>query len=404
LNRIKDVNAMSLSVPLKTDLSHSGGSHPGRFVMTLIRLETEHGTGFGEGGGGGFSFKPFIDRIADQLIGEDADNINRLKWKVASPITSTYYNQLLPQLWFPIETALLDVKGKRLGIPVSNLYGGAFRNEVEAAAYFFTDSEAVDMDEELERAVKLVRSGNFNVLKVKAGVYTPAHEVDFLLALVERLGNIKLRVDPNGAWNLGDALFFARRCEDEGINIEYFEDPVWSMEGMRSFRSSTKYPLATNTVVIRNEDLAPAFLNKAVDVVLGDPHWWYGGMGFLSLASTIWSLGMEIGMHSPGELGIGLAAMLHAASSISNLSYPIDTHYVHLSGDILKHSFSFSEGKLEVPQRPGLGVDLDESKVLKYQELYREQGDYVYHADPGRNSFIPTIPRTGFKKCECHRG
>jgi glucarate dehydratase len=403
MNIIKKVETITVSVPLKMDLSHSNGSHPGRFVITIVKIESESGNvGYGEGGGGGFSLKPLIDNLTPLLIGEDADNIRRLKWKVSSPITSTYYNQLLPQAWFPIETALLDLKGKNYGLPFNNLLGGKYRDTIDTAAYFFTNSKDSDVETEIREASGLVSSGGFKVLKLKGGVFSPKHDADFVKMVSEVLPNIQIRIDPNGAWNLASSLYVAKKCLENSVNIEYFEDPVWSMEGMKSFHDRTSFALATNTVVVRADEIAPAFINHAVDVVLGDPHWWFGNMGFIDLSATLNNIGMELGMHSPGELGIGLAAMLHTASATPNISYAIDTHYMHLADDIVKNKFKFVNGELKVPTGNGLGVELDEDKIAKYSDLYNELGDYTYHTSTYRKDFIPTIPDRNYAKCSCH--
>lgn len=402
MNRITSVETVTVSVPLKTDLIHRNGAHPGRFVITIVRIETDSGNiGYGEGGGGGFSLKPLIDKSIPLLIGEDADNIIRLKWKISSPVTSTYYNQLLPQIWFPIETALLDLKGKNYGIPVNNILGGSYRNKIDTAAYFFSGSTD-DVETEIKNARILLESGGFKVLKLKAGVFNPIHDADFLKLVNEYIPNIFIRVDPNGGWNLASALYVSNKCFENNVRIEYFEDPVWTMEGMRAFHAHSQYALATNTVVVKAENVAPAFLREAIDVVLGDPHWWYGNMGYLELSATLSTLGLELGMHSPGELGIGLAAMLHTVSATPNIAYPIDTHYVHLTDDVLKHRFTFENGELQVPSGPGLGVDVDEDKISKYSELYNEYGDYIYNSNSIDNNLTRTIPDRNYAKCSCH--
>jgi glucarate dehydratase len=111
---------------------------------------------------------------------------------------------------------------------------------------------------------------------------------------------------------------------------------------------------------------------------------------------------MELGMHSPGELGIGLAAMLHTSSATPNISYPIDTHYVHLADDIVKNKFRFVNGDLKVPSGNGLGIKIDENKIDRYSEMYKELGDYTYHTNSYRKDFIPTIPDRNYAKCQCH--
>ncbi|QXJ30918.1 enolase C-terminal domain-like protein [Saccharolobus shibatae] len=395
--RIKDIKVRSIAVPIRGKLLRVAGEHPGRNVFTLVEIITDEGvTGYGETGGGGFSLAPLIEKLKDQLIGEDAFNIRKLKWKVASPITATYYNQLLPQIWFPIETALLDIKGKALGVSISNLLGGLLKDSIEVSAYIFPTEDTETVEDLVTNAEMIVRRYGFTSIKLKAGVFKPEHEIDVVKALAEKFPQAVFRIDPNGGWNLSQAINVAKSLN--GIRIEYFEDPVWTMEGLRAFKQATGYTVATNTVATRFEDVPNVFLRNAVDVILGDPHWWYGIYGYLELSATLWSLGLELGMHSPSETGIALAAMLHSAAVTQNLGYAIDTHYIYLEDDIIKRPFNVENGRIKVPTEPGLGVEIAESKVEKYENFYRETGDYPYQGQKD----IVTIPKLKFRNCKCH--
>ncbi|WP_016731811.1 enolase C-terminal domain-like protein [Saccharolobus islandicus] len=395
--RIKDVKVKSIAVPIRGKLLRVAGEHPGRNVFTLVEIITDEGvTGYGETGGGGFSLAPLIEKLKDQLIGEDAFNIRKLKWKIASPITATYYNQLLPQIWFPIETALLDIKGKALGVSISNLLGGQLKDSIEVSAYIFPTKDTETVEDLVTNAEMIVRRYGFTSIKLKTGVFKPEHEIDVVKALAEKFPHARFRIDPNGAWNLSQAINAAKSLN--GIRIEYFEDPVWTMEGLRAFKQATGYTVATNTVATRFEDVPNVFLRGAVDVILGDPHWWYGIYGYLELSATLWSLGLELGMHSPSETGIALAAMLHSAAVTQNLGYAIDTHYIYLEDDIIKRPLNIENGKIKVPIEPGLGVEIDESQIEKYENFYRETGDYPYQGQKD----IVTIPKLKFRNCKCH--
>ncbi|AOL16527.1 mandelate racemase [Sulfolobus sp. A20] len=398
--KITKVEAKSISLPLKRRLLRVAGEHPGTTVFTLVKISTDEGiVGYGETGGGGYSLVPLIDKLKDLLIGEDPFNIRRLRYKVAAPITTTYYNQLLPQIWFPIETALLDIKGKALGLPLHDLLGGKVRDEVETSGYIFATPETISVDDLVKMVKNIVKEYGFRVIKLKAGVFKPEHEIDAIKTMATEIPKVKFRVDPNGGWNLSEALSVSRSLE--GANIEYFEDPVWTCEGLRAFKEASKFPVATNTVATRFEDIQNVYTKRCVDIVLGDPHWWFGVYGYLELSATLWALGLELGMHSPSETGISLSAMVQVASSTFNLSYAIDTHYIHLAGDIIKRPLKIENGKIKVPNDPGLGIEVDENKVDRFETLYKESGEYVYHLSKDSKS-IPTIPKTDFMKCDCH--
>lgn len=400
---VKDLETTTISLPLRGSLLHAHGAHPGRFILTIVRiLDSEGNIGYGEAGGGGFTLEWIFRLLRRGLIGEDPLNIRRLRWKLAHVSTATYYNQLLPQAWFAIETALLDLAGKILGVPATTLLGGAVREEVRVSGYLFPLEGLEDPSAFAKHASELVSKYGFEVLKIKAGIYTPEHEVDMVRAVAEKLPMVSIRIDPNGVWNLSQALWVLRALR--GVRIEYFEDPVWGMGGMKAFKARSIYPVATNTVVTRFEDIPHALSREAVDIVLGDPHWYYGAQGYLELSSILFTLGFEVGMHSPGESGLGLAAMVAAAACNPYLGYAIDTHYIQLEDDILKSPIEIRDGRIRIPSSPGLGVEVDENKIEKYRQLYQELGDYIYH-EPQRSDLAPidTIPRTSFLECDCHR-
>ncbi|TRM89800.1 mandelate racemase, partial [Sulfolobus sp. B1] len=166
--KITKVEAKSISLPLKRRLLRVAGEHPGTTVFTLVKISTDEGiVGYGETGGGGYSLVPLIDKLKDLLIGEDPFNIRRLRYKVAAPITTTYYNQLLPQIWFPIETALLDIKGKALGLPLHDLLGGKVRDEVETSGYIFATPETISVDDLVKMVKNIVKEYGFRVIKLK---------------------------------------------------------------------------------------------------------------------------------------------------------------------------------------------------------------------------------------------
>ncbi len=402
--KITDMKIRNISVPLKRSLRHGVGAHPGRFIFTLIELNTNEGiTGFGEVGGGGFSLEQLFRFLKGMVIGEDPLNVRRLRWKVASPITSTYYNQLLPQMWFAIETALLDIKGKALSAPVHSLLGGKIRDEVPIAGYLFPTEREETPEEFTAFTKRLVQEYDFSIIKLKTGVFSPQHEVDVIKAMSEALPNVKFRIDPNGAWSLSDAIRVYRCLRD--IPIEYYEDPVWSMEGLREFRQATGAPVATNTAITRIQDIPHAYLREAVSIILGDPHWYYGCTGFIELAAIAWANQFELGMHSPGETGIGLSSMLHSAACTPNLGYAIDTHYIHLEEDLLKKPIVVENGATIVRDLPGFGIEVDLDKVEKFESLYSEAGEYKYNADTARGEWFPTIPHLSYSPCKCgHTG
>jgi glucarate dehydratase len=400
--KITDIKATTVSVPLEAPLRHAAGSHPGRFVRTIVRVYTDEGiVGLGEVGGGGTTLEGQFENMKKILIGHDPFNIEMLRWKVSNPILAAYTPML--QVLAPIEFACLDIMGKATNKPVCDLIGGRVRDRIPFAAYVFyrypqNDKGGEETAEQVVRHVNdLIKEHGFESIKLKAGVFTPKHDVEVTEALRHAFPEYKIRVDPNCVWSVEDALWVARRIEP--LDIEYFEDPVWGMAAMARVKGNTSMPVATNHVVVNFDQLAPAIRMNAVDIVLIDPHFW-GGITAAKRAAVICdTFGLGVSMHSGGELGISLAAMLHLAASLSNLGFAADAHYHHLTDDIIKGGkLKYENGALRVPEGSGLGVEIDEEKLALYEEAFRKEGHYYYNQDPGRPSWVMTIP--GFSYAE----
>jgi glucarate dehydratase len=165
---------------------------------------------------------------------------------------------------------------------------------------------------------------------------------------------------------------------------------------MANVRSQVKLPLATNMSVIEFEQLGPAVAMGAIDVILSDP-WYYGGLlhtKYLDMMCK--TFGLSIGMHSGSEFGVGLAAMLHVAVTMPNLVHAIDSHYHHLTDDILAGGMlQYKDGGMSPSDQPGLGIRLDEEKIARYEELFLKRKQATGHTtlpDPKRPDWFPIVP------------
>src|SRR5438034_5390621 len=135
------------------------------------------------------------------------------------------------------------------------------------------------------------------------------------------------------------------------------------MNGMRRVREKVRMPLATNTVVVNFEQLAANILDTAVDVILLDTTFWGGIRSCVKAAGVCETFQLGVAVHSSGELGIQLATMLHMGAVIPNLSFAGDAHYHHLTGDIIEGGLmKYENGRIRVPDAPGLGVKLNREK------------------------------------------
>lgn len=399
--RIADVRATTVTVPLEAPLRHSNGAHWGRFVRTIVEVETSDGlVGLGEMGGGGQSAEAAVAALKPYLVGHDPARTEALRFMLANPTASLYNNRT--QLLAAIEFACLDLLGKHTGLPVHALLGGAVREEVEFASYLFFRYPSADGSGEVRTVEQLVEHARalkerygFRVHKLKGGVFPPDYELAAYRALAEALPGDRFRYDPNGVLSVEEAIRFARAIED--LDNDYIEDPCYGLNAMRRLRDKTRIPTATNTVVVNFEQLAANVLHPAVDVVLLDTTFWGGIRPCVKAAAVAETFQLGLAVHSSGELGIQLATMLHLGAVVPNLAFAADAHYHHLRDDVVAGGKrEYVDGRIAVPDGPGLGVELDRDKLAEYAELYRELGGYPYDRDPGRPGWYPLLPNADF--------
>jgi glucarate dehydratase len=398
MTTIACIRATPVTVPLEAPLRHSNGAHWGRFVRTIVEVETDDGlVGLGEMGGGGEDATRAFAALEAYLRGHDVFALEALRLKICNPTASLYNNRT--QLHAALEFACLDIMGQRLGVPVHALLGGKLRDTVEFASYLFfryadpdTGRGEVRTPEQLvAHARELKARHGFRTHKLKGGVFPPAHELACYRAVAAALPGERLRYDPNGALPFGEAVHFGRAIED--LANDWFEDPVYGMAQMKALRDFVRLPLATNTVVVNFEQLAANVAARAVDVVLLDTTFWGGIRPCIKAAGVCESTGLQVAVHSSGELGIQLATMLHLGAVLPNLTYTADAHYHHLLDDVIEGGpLRYAGGAIRVPDAPGLGVALDRDKLARYHALFVELGGYPYDRDPGRPGWFARVP------------
>ncbi|MGB2719940.1 MAG: glucarate dehydratase family protein [Rhodococcus sp. (in: high G+C Gram-positive bacteria)] len=311
------------------------------------------------------------------------------------------------RVFSPFEIACLDVQGKVLGRPVSDLLGGKVRDSVPFSAYLFYKwaahpgrnpdewGEAVGPAGLVRQARKMIDEYGFGAIKVKGGVFPPDEEIAGIKALREAFPELPLRLDPNAAWTVDTSIRVA--AELDGI-VEYLEDPTPGLDGMAEVAREAKMPLATNMCVVAFDHLKPAVLKDSVQVVLSDHHYWGGLQRSRLLAGICDTFEMGLSMHSNSHLGISLAAMVHLAAATPNLTYACDTHWPWKNEDVVvPGKLNFVDGAVAVPTGPGLGVEIDEDALAALHRQYLECGirdrddtGYMQSIDP---SFENTCPR-----------
>lgn len=308
------------------------------------------------------------------------------------------------RVFSPFEVACLDVQGQAAGRPVSDLLGGAVRDQVPFSAYLFYKwaahpggaersvatpdpwGPALNPDSIVAQAKTMVDRYGFTAIKLKGGVFPPDEEIAAIRALREAFPHHPLRLDPNAGWTVPTAQHVA--SELEGV-LEYLEDPTPGIDGMAEVAKHASMPLATNMCVVAFDHIPPAVKKDAVRVILSDHHYWGGLRKSKVLAGICETFGLGLSMHSNSHLGISLAAMVHLAAATPNLTYACDTHWPWKSEDVVNESFVFEDGAIPVSSAAGLGVTLDRDALARLHEQYltcgirtRDDTGYMRRIDP----------------------
>lgn len=395
--KVTGIKVTPVTVPLEAPLRWSMGVETGT-TRAIIEVTTDEGiTGYGETYGGN-AIEHSIEAAKPFVLGLDPLEIGVLSQKFS--VFCIGYETSVPAIVRAgIEMAFLDAAGKALNRPIHSLLGGAVRKRVEVAGYLFYRYEGKNgiggestPEAMVARAEEMVSRYGCRVLKLKGGVFTPNEEFETVRQLQKRFPDSPLRWDPNAAWSVETTLRVIRKLDAEGINLEYLEDPVANLEGMSLARKDCSIPFATNMCLVAWEQLAPGIRMRSVDVILSDVHYWGGFRQNQRMIAVCDAFQLGVAMHSDRELGISTAAMLHLAASSPSITYAIDSHYHDQVDDIITRPFQYKEGFFEVPQGPGLGVEIDWDKVEKYHRLYLEEGQVNEFFDPRRPDWTPTVP------------
>jgi len=302
-----------------------------------------------------------------------------------------------------IESAMLDLLGQHRGLAVADLLGeGRQRDSVEVLGYLFyvgdrrktplpyrSEPGAKDdwlrlRHEEALTPAEIVRLAEaahdrygFNDFKLKGGVLAGATEMEAIAALKARFPKARITLDPNGAWSLEEAV---RLCRGQAEMLAYAEDPCGAEQGrngreiMAEFRRATGLPTATNMVATDWPQLEEAIRLRAVDIPLADPHFWTMH-GSVKVAQTCQQHGLTWGSHSNNHFDISLAMFTHVAAAAPGKVTAIDTHWIWQDGQRLtKAPLIIKEGRLGVPQRSGLGIEVDPAQIEKAHALHQRMG------------------------------
>jgi glucarate dehydratase len=393
-------------------LLNLSGAHGPFFTRNLVVLTDSAGrTGVGEVPGGERIRGTLEDSrplVENQPIGDVQSILNAVRRRFADRDAGgrgeqTFDLRTTVHAVTALESALLDLLGQHLDVPVAALLGeGVQRTEVPVLGYLFyvgdhrrTDLPYVDAPDAAdawlhlrhepaltpEAIVRLAEAARdrygFEDFKLKGGVLSGDDEVVAVTALSERFPDARVTLDPNGAWPLAEAI---RLCRDLHGVLAYAEDPCGAEGGysgrevMAEFRRATGLPTATNMIATDWREMGHAIRLHAVDIPLADPHFWTM-QGSVRVAQMCSEWGLTWGSHSNNHLDVSLAMFTHVAAAAPGPITAIDTHWIWQDGQRLtREPYPIVGGKLALPARPGLGVDLDFAEVEKAHRLYLDHG------------------------------
>ena len=392
-------------------LMNLSGAHGPFFTRNIVILKDSAGnTGVGEVPGGD-KIRQTLEDARQLVVGQSIGGYHRILNNVRSRFADrdaagrglqTFDLRITIHAVTALEAALLDLLGQHLGVPVAELLGeGQQRDSVEMLGYLFyigdrrrTDlpyRSEPDADNEWfrlrnekamtpEAVTRLAEATHarygFNDFKLKGGVLRGEQEVDAIRALHERFPKARITLDPNGGWLLKDAV---RLCRDLHGVMAYAEDPcgaegVFSArEVMAEFRRATGLPTATNMVATDWRELGHAIQLQSVTIPLADPHFWTLS-GSVRVAQLCHEWGLTWGSHSNNHFDISLAMFTHCAAAAPGNITAIDTHWIWQEGEQLtREPLKIVGGKVAVPKKPGLGVEIDMAQLEKHHRMYQEK-------------------------------
>jgi glucarate dehydratase len=393
-------------------LLNLSGAHAPFFTRNIVILTDNSGhTGVGEVPGGE-KIRQTLEDARDLVIGETIGACNNILASLRTKFADrdaggrgkqTFDLRVMIHAVTAVESALLDLLGQHLGLPVAALLGeGQQRAAVETLGYLFFvgDRRKTNLayvageDEKIdwfrlrhqeamtpEAVVRLAEATHdlygFADFKLKGGVLRGEAEIEAVTAIAKRFPNARVTLDPNGAWSLDEAI---RLCKNMHGILAYAEDPCGAEAGfsgreiMAEFRRATGLPTATNMIATDWRQLSHALRLSAVDIPLADPHFWTM-QGSVRVAQTCRDNGLTWGSHSNNHFDISLAMFTHVGAAAPGKVTAIDTHWIWQDGQALtREPLKIKGGKIGIPDRPGLGIEIDRAAIEAANALYKKHG------------------------------
>jgi glucarate dehydratase len=393
-------------------LLNLSGAHGPFFTRNVVIVTDSSGNvGLGEVPGGG-KIASTVTEAAELLVGKEIALYRQLLRAVGQAFAGrdsggrgvqTFDLRTTVHAVTGLESALLDLLGKHLGVPVAELLGdGQQRSVVPVLGYLFyvgdpgstelpylTDDGGNDRWSQLRRREALTPDAvvalaeaaqeryGFADFKLKGGVFAGPEEIAAVRALAKRFPSARITIDPNGAWPVREAI---ELCAGLGDVLAYAEDPcgpepgLSGRETMAEFKRATGLRTATNMIATDWRELSHAVRANAVDIPLADPHFWTMS-GSVRVAQLCHDFGLTWGSHSNNHFDISLAMFTHVGAAAPGEITALDTHWIWQDGQALtKDPLQIVDGQIAVPAAPGLGIELDRDALLAAHELYLAKG------------------------------
>ena len=390
-------------------LLNLSGAHSPFFTRNIVILKDNAGhTGVGEVPGGERIRQTLEDArplVMGQSIGNYNNILNTVRHQFADRDSAgrglqTFDLRIAIHAVTALEAPLLDLLGQYLDVPVAALLGtGQQRNKVEMLGYLFYVGDrkktslpylsALDAKDDWlrlrheealtpETVVRLAEAAQerygFNDFKLKGGVLKGVEEIEAVTALAERFPEARITIDPNGAWSLNEAVELCRNKKDV---LTYVEDPCGAENGysgrevMAEFRRATGLPTATNMIATDWRQMGHSVQLHSVDIPLADPHFWTM-QGSVRVAQMCNEWGLTYGSHSNNHFDISLAMLTHVGAAAPGKIAALDTHWIWQEDQerLTKEPFKIVNGMVTVPEKSGLGVEVDMIQIEKAHKLY----------------------------------
>lgn len=392
-------------------LMNIGGAHGPYFTRNIVILTDSAGhVGVGEAPGGSTIENALKDACA-HVEGRPISILNRIVNDMHQGYLDSDYNTFGKGAWTfelrvnavaALESALLDLMGQFLNVPVAELLGGGKqRDEVTVLGYLFyigddkkTDlpydqpiktghewynvrrRQAMTVQSVLELAEVAKDRYGFKNFKMKGGVLAGETEIETVIELKKHFSDARITIDPNGGWLLEDAI---QLCKGLNHVLTYAEDPCGAENGysgrevMAEFRRATGLSTATNMVATNWREMCHSIMLQAVDIPLADPHFWTL-TGASRVAQLCHEWGLTWGGHSNNHFDISLAMFSHVGASAPGNPTALDTHWIWQEGQsrLTKNPLQITNGKIKLHDKPGLGIELDMQQITKAHELHKK--------------------------------